>query len=120
MATDRHRSHQTMRPALAPKIETPGALSLWLARQEKFDLTLVASLQDDPRPLRDWISSGARPPQTVCLCIGPEGDFSPLEMEAIKAAGARPITLGPLILRCETAAIAALSILTYELRLPRM
>jgi 16S rRNA (uracil1498-N3)-methyltransferase len=100
-----------------PRIEPPLALSAWLARGEKFDLTLVGSLQDDRRPLRAWFPAAGRRPETVCVWIGPEGDFSPAEMEAIKAAGARPLTLGPLILRCETAAVCALSILNYELRL---
>jgi len=100
-----------------PQVEPPMPLPAWLARGEKFDLTLVGSLQDDRRPLRSWFPDAARPPQTVCVWIGPEGDFSPAEMEAIKAAGARPVTLGPLILRCETAAVCALSILNYELRL---
>ncbi len=100
-----------------PRVEPPLTLPAWLARGEKFDLTLVGSLQDDRRPLRAWFPDAARRPETVCVWIGPEGDFSPAEMDAIKAAGARPLTLGPLILRCETAAVCALSILNYELRL---
>jgi 16S rRNA U1498 N3-methylase RsmE len=39
-------------------------------------------------------------------------------MEAIKGAGALPFTLGPLVLRSETAALCALSIINYELRAP--
>jgi 16S rRNA (uracil1498-N3)-methyltransferase len=100
-----------------PQVEPPLSLPAWLARGENFDLTIVGSLQDDRRPLRAWFPDAARPPRTVCVWIGPEGDFSPTEMEAIKGAGARPVTLGPLILRCETAAVCALSIINYELRL---
>jgi 16S rRNA (uracil1498-N3)-methyltransferase len=61
---------------------------------------------------------GAPRPHTVCLWIGPEGDFAPEEMESIKSSGALPITLGPLVLRSETAALCALSILNYELSAP--
>ena len=50
--------------------------------------------------------------------IGPEGDFTPGEMSAIKAAGALPITLGPFVLRAETAAVYCLSILNYVLQSP--
>ena len=37
-------------------------------------------------------------------------------MSRAKTAGFEPITLGPLVLRCETAAVYALSILSYELQ----
>lgn len=47
----------------------------------------------------------------AALIIGPEGGFDDAEREAIRATTqARPITLGPRILRGETAAIAALSV----------
>lgn len=47
----------------------------------------------------------------VSLVIGPEGGFAPEEVEAIKALGGQIATLGPRILRCETAPIAALAVL---------
>ena len=56
-----------------------------------------------------------RLPQSVGVWIGPEGDFTPEELEAIQAAGALPISLGRLVLRVETAAIYCLSFLNYEL-----
>jgi 16S rRNA (uracil1498-N3)-methyltransferase len=49
------------------------------------------------------------------MLIGPEGDFTPAEFALAKSHGCRPITLGPIILRVETAAIYCLSILSYEL-----
>jgi len=101
-----------------PQVEPPMTLPAWLARGEKFDLTLVASLQDDRRHLRAYVPAGARRPQVLCVWIGPEGDFAPEEMEAIKGTGALPITLGPLVLRSETAALCALSIINYELSAP--
>ena len=101
-----------------PQVDPPTTLPGLLARRDKFDLTLVASLQDDRRHLSAYLPVGAPRPRTVCLWIGPEGDFAPEEMESIKSAGALPITLGPLILRSETAALCALSILNYELSAP--
>jgi 16S rRNA (uracil1498-N3)-methyltransferase len=99
-----------------PQVDPPLTLPAWLARREKFDLTLVASLQDDSRHLRAYFPPGARRPGVLCVWIGPEGDFAPEEMEAIQGAGALPITLGPLVLRSETAALCALSILNHELQ----
>ncbi|MBY0377189.1 MAG: 16S rRNA (uracil(1498)-N(3))-methyltransferase [Gammaproteobacteria bacterium] len=52
-------------------------------------------------------------PQSTALFIGCEGGFSYQEEQAALAAELKAITLGPRILRTETAAIAALSILQY-------
>ena len=45
------------------------------------------------------------------LVVGPEGGFDPGEVAAVTAAGGRIATLGPRILRCETAPLAALAVL---------
>lgn len=49
----------------------------------------------------------------VMMIIGPEGGFSPEEIEFLTGLGCRPISLGPTILRLETAAIAAIAIVRY-------
>lgn len=51
----------------------------------------------------------------VLVLIGPEGGFSQAEASAAKAKGFHLVRLGPTILRTETAAIAALSMISYEL-----
>lgn len=48
------------------------------------------------------------------LLIGPEGGFTLEEAEAVVKAGGQSVTLGPRILRAETAAVAGLSIVQYE------
>jgi 16S rRNA (uracil1498-N3)-methyltransferase len=105
--------------AWLPKIEAPMTIEQYLARKEKFDLSLVGSLQKERRHPRACLSGFqakyGRLPQSVGVWIGPEGDFTPEELEAIQAAGALPISLGRLVLRVETAAIYCLSILNYEL-----
>lgn len=53
----------------------------------------------------------------VALIIGPEGGFSDGEIEKLKAAGAATVTLGKTILRTETAGLAALAMIMYELEL---
>jgi len=47
---------------------------------------------------------------SVALAIGPEGGWAPEEMQLFAANGWKPVTLGPRILRAETAAIAALAV----------
>ena len=51
----------------------------------------------------------------IVLIVGAEGGFSPAEATAIRAAGAQSVSLGRLILRAETAALAALTVSQYEL-----
>lgn len=56
---------------------------------------------------------GKKPPHEIALVIGPEGGIAPAEMERLRVIGAHAVTLGPRILRTETAGMAALaSILT--------
>jgi 16S rRNA (uracil1498-N3)-methyltransferase len=103
-----------------PKIEAPVTPAQFLARGEKSDLSLVGSLQTARRHPREWLeefrAAHKRPPQSVAVWIGPEGDFTLAELQATEAAGARPVSLGRLVLRVETAAVYCLSILNYELQ----
>jgi len=105
-----------------PRVEMPISPARFLARKEKFDLPLIASLQSGaqhPRAyFRAFSSREKRLPESACVWIGPEGDFTSAEVSAITAEGALPITLGKLVLRTETAAIYCLSILNYELQSP--
>jgi 16S rRNA (uracil1498-N3)-methyltransferase len=108
--------------AWLPQIETPMTLNQFLARGEPFELPLIASLQGDSKPAQEYFRAfqarHGRRPQSACVWVGPEGDFTPAETAAIKTGGALPITLGRLVLRVETAAIYCLSILRYELESP--
>lgn len=108
--------------AWLPQIEAPATLKAFLAHHERFELPLVASLQSDRHHLReildDFRLERGRLPKSVGVYVGPEGDFTPVEMDAIKESGALPITLGPLVLRSDTAAVYALSVLNYELQSP--
>jgi 16S rRNA (uracil1498-N3)-methyltransferase len=85
-----------------------------------FDLRLVGSLQPGARHLKNILADYAETydgtrPATVLMLIGPEGDFTPAEIALARSHGCSPLTLGPVILRVETAAIYCLSILSYEL-----
>ncbi len=107
--------------AWLPKIEKPTTLDAYLAgRAANPDcLPLVASLQPGavhPRQHIECYRSEKGEPSHVHVWIGPEGDFTPAEINTIKGSGALPITLGPLILRSDTAAVYTLSFLNYELQ----
>lgn len=53
-------------------------------------------------------------PETVNILIGPEGGFSIADVTAAQAAGAIPVTLGPRILRTETAGLVVASVILYH------
>ena len=51
----------------------------------------------------------ARPGRPVAILIGPEGGWSPAELDLAARAGCAPLALGPRVLRTETAGLAALA-----------
>ncbi|MCR4418570.1 MAG: 16S rRNA (uracil(1498)-N(3))-methyltransferase [Clostridia bacterium] len=53
-------------------------------------------------------------PRRVALLVGPEGGWEPGEVNAAVSRGAITVTLGPRILRCETAALVAVALVLYE------
>jgi 16S rRNA (uracil1498-N3)-methyltransferase len=105
-----------------PEVQEPLSLPALLACGEQFDLALVGSLQGDGRHPRQYFQEfearHQRRPRSVAAWIGPEGDFTPAELDLIRSSGARPIHLGPLVLRSETAALCTLAVIGYELQAP--
>jgi 16S rRNA (uracil1498-N3)-methyltransferase len=105
-----------------PKVDPPQTLQRFLDRKESFELPFIASLQEGCKHPRQYFgefqSKTGRKPQSVCVWVGPEGDFTREEVEEIQRAGALPITLGTLVLRSDTAAVYCLSVLNYELQAP--
>jgi 16S rRNA (uracil1498-N3)-methyltransferase len=89
-------------------IEPPMPLEDWFATLPEASLRLV--LSPDGASLR----TVRRPPpgRRVVLLVGPEGGFADNELHAADAAGFRAVSLGPRILRTETAAPAALAMLS--------
>ena len=92
-------------------------------------------LIDVPVPLKDWFGNkptqvdaqliltpgaksslaGIAAPETkVCVLIGPEGGFSHTEYEDAALAGFTAVSLGPRVLRTETAAVAALTVMQSQ------
>lgn len=104
-----------------PRVRAPRKLAEFFstASEQSFNLRLVGSLQPDAQHLKKILAAysserGDRP-GNVLMLVGPEGDFTPAELAVARCHGCQPVTLGPIILRVETAAIYCLSILSYEL-----
>ncbi len=98
-----------------PRIHPVQSLDGFLKLAGPFQLKLIASLEADSLPFHKRIEAAALTTNASGIfLVGPEGDFSEAEYEQIRQAGFRPISLGPYVLKCETAAIKALSILQHE------
>ena len=79
----------------------------WLATPATGTRILLSPRAD--ASLAQWVR--ATPPQDVTLLVGPEGGFTDQEEETARAAGALALSMGPRVLRTETAGLAALAIL---------
>jgi 16S rRNA (uracil1498-N3)-methyltransferase len=102
-----------------PQVGTPQKPKEFFSHVGGFDLRLIGSLQPDAihlkKILADYAEQYRDRPRRILMMVGPEGDFTPAELALAKSHGCQPITLGPIILRVETAAIYCLSVLSYEL-----
>ncbi|MDP3722121.1 MAG: 16S rRNA (uracil(1498)-N(3))-methyltransferase [Candidatus Omnitrophota bacterium] len=107
----REASKQCGRTTL-PIIDAPAPFAAVMQEVERVPLMLMPTLAVAAPALRTLLEG--RPPLTdVAALIGPEGDFTPEEVADAQRRGARPVSLGSLTLRSETAALAVLSILRY-------
>ena len=92
-----------------PAVELPLAnLKALCAALAGYDLVLFF-YEGGGKPLRELMAGQSWAGKRIALITGSEGGFSPQEAEELLAAGARAVGLGPRILRCETAPLAALA-----------
>jgi 16S rRNA (uracil1498-N3)-methyltransferase len=80
----------------------------WIATPAAAATRILLSPRADAS-LAQWTRANAA--HDVCLLVGPEGGFSDEEEDAAIAAGALPLSMGPRVLRTETAGLAALAVL---------
>jgi len=92
-----------------PVVHAVQTLEAWLRAPQLPEACRLAvlSLATGSQPLPQVCAGWAQ----VALVLGPEGGWSPAEEVALLNAGAAPASLGPRVLRSETAAVAALAML---------
>ena len=78
-----------------------------LAQSEKYDLKLIPTLLDRKISLKEILSN--KEFRRILVLIGPEGDFTPEEVNLALQGGCVAVSLGDLVLRVETAAVAVAS-----------
>ena len=94
-------------PAAVKSRDRAAALVAALARSH---LDVAVRLLDERLTTVDLPDAGE-----IVLVVGPEGGIAPAEVDAFAAAGARPVRLGPSVLRTSTAGVAALAVLATRL-----
>ncbi|MDQ2076568.1 16S rRNA (uracil(1498)-N(3))-methyltransferase [Marinimicrobium sp. ABcell2] len=92
---------------LVPELAPPQKLEEWLSSNRNA-LSLVLHHRDS-RGLPE-----GQAPESVALLVGPEGGLSEPEIAQAREAGCAPLTLGPRVLRTETAPVAAISLVQYR------
>ena len=89
-----------------PRIDEPLALNSWFGDRDpagKMEVVLQAAATSS-------LASLSAPTAGLCLLVGPEGGFSEREYEDAEIAGFQAASVGPRILRTETAALAAVTV----------
>ncbi len=97
-----------------PEISMPATLDSAIEELKKCDICFAPYECEDTTNLKSVLLASDKP-KTAGFIIGPEGGFDPSEIEKIRAAGIKTVTLGRRILRTETAGEAVLSMIMYEI-----
>ncbi|MDO9573492.1 MAG: 16S rRNA (uracil(1498)-N(3))-methyltransferase [Candidatus Contubernalis sp.] len=97
-----------------PNIKEIASLDNLLSQAQDVDLLLFLWEQEKQMGIKEVLKAQGEV-HRVMLLVGPEGGFTEEEAELAKSRGAIPVSLGPRILRTETAACAAVTMVLYEL-----
>ncbi|MGY3265729.1 16S rRNA (uracil(1498)-N(3))-methyltransferase [Lysobacter sp. HA35] len=93
--------------ATVPDVAAPVTLAAALASLETHTMHLLL----DPEGAHSLRTMALDDASSICIAVGPEGGWSPLDREQLRAAGFDGLRLGPRILRTETAGLAAIAAL---------
>lgn len=91
--------------SILPEITETKNFSRTVSLGADFDLRLIAHAGPGSRPVPELIPDNYRGVPRIFLLVGPEGGFSPEEIEEARGQGFWPVSLGPRRLRSETAAV---------------
>lgn len=103
---------QCRRPDI-PEINSPASWEQVLGNLPPEAAALIPWEEETAESLKSFLLH-SEPPEEIYVFIGPEGGFSLEEVERARLHGVRPVTLGPRILRTETAGLAVLAMILYQ------
>lgn len=102
---------------IIPEIQTAMTFQEVLNALIKYELIIFPYENEEDRTIKDCLRKISQKPRNAALIIGPEGGFSDKEAEELIRIGARSVSLGKTILRTETAGMAAIAMMMYEMEL---
>jgi len=109
------QSQQAWLPKLAPPLPFTELIAGINGKDVRVDRRLIAHCLEAPRPTESLAQLiRTQPATSTLILIGPEGDFSPKEVEGALSKGFTPVTLGNNRLRTETAGVVAATLLCVE------
>jgi len=111
-AIAREAAQQSMRWKL-PQVTEPEPFATWCEQEREIMCRLLLWEHPQGRRLRESLR-GRQKPETIAVAIGPEGGFDDEEVGRAEECGFESVSLGPRILRTESAVLAALAIIQYE------
>lgn len=94
-----------------PIIDSVQSIGEVLANSDTYDLKLIPTLEGKRKSLREVLKGSKA--KSILVFIGPEGDFTDQEVRIATKSGCIPISLGDLVLRVETAAVAVASFIRF-------
>ena len=111
-AIAREAAQQSMRWEL-PEVMEPKPFATWCEQERETMCRLLLWEHPQGRRLRESLR-GRQKPETIAMAIGPEGGFDDEEVRRAEECEFENVSLGPRILRTESAVLAALAIIQYE------
>lgn len=100
---------------IIPEVLAPLDFKIAIEKATQNDLVIFCNERERENTLKEVLKSTEA--KSIAVIIGSEGGFSEKEAEYILSKGAKSITLGKRILRCETAPTFVLGIISYELEM---
>ena len=98
-----------------PDVEAAVSFKNALKKAKNCDISIIPSEEERHTTLKQVLEGMEDNPGKIMVFIGPEGGWSPAEISSARESGVIPVSLGPRLLRSETAAIATVAILIHEL-----
>lgn len=101
--------------AIIPEVDAITTFVQSLSNISEENLNLIPWEEEETTSLKEVLKSITDHREPLTVFIGPEGGFTSEEVEAAKEKGAVPVSLGPRLLRTETAGLVTLAMILYEL-----
>ncbi len=101
------------RRSIIPEIHTPMPFKDWIAGGLDADIIKIAFWEKETVPLNIVVPEKGPSHSSVLVLIGPEGGFSDTEMDLARSAGFVTASIGPRVLKADTAAIAICALMQY-------